>query len=73
MIIHFICTGNIYRSRLAQAYCASKGVPRLDVVSSGIQTTLNGGVTIASYAVDILRAYGLNALRPVVRNNSVRC
>ena len=59
MIIHFICTGNIYRSRLAEAYWKSKGVSGLDVVSSGIKTTLNGGLPIASYAADILRAYGL--------------
>lgn len=59
MTIHFICTGNIYRSRLAEAYCASKGVLGLSVSSSGIQTTLNGGVLIASYAGDALRAYGL--------------
>jgi protein-tyrosine-phosphatase len=25
MTLHFICTGNIYRSRLAEAYCASRG------------------------------------------------
>jgi protein-tyrosine-phosphatase len=59
MIIHFVCTGNIYRSRLAEAYCKSKGVSGLDVMSSGIQTILNGGLPIASYAADILRAYGL--------------
>jgi protein-tyrosine-phosphatase len=59
MIIHFICTGNIYRSRLAEAYCASKGVPGLDVVSSGIKTALNGLVPIALYATNVLRAYGL--------------
>ena len=59
MTIHFICTGNIYRSRLAEAYCKSKGVSGLDVMSSGIQTTLNGGIPIASYAADVLRAYGL--------------
>jgi protein-tyrosine-phosphatase len=59
MIIHFICTGNIYRSRLAEAYCKSKGVQGLGVMSSGIQTASNGGVPIASYAADVLRAYGL--------------
>ena len=59
MIIHFICTGNIFRSRLAEAYCKSKGVSGLDVMSSGIQTILNGGVPIARYAADVLRAYSL--------------
>jgi len=59
MTIHFICTGNIYRSRLAEAYCASKGVPGLHVLSSGIKTALNGGIPIAPYAANVLRAYGL--------------
>jgi hypothetical protein len=27
LTIHFICTGNMYRSRLAEAYCASRHVP----------------------------------------------
>jgi len=59
MTIHFICTGNIYRSRLAEAYCASKGVPGLSVSSSGIGATSNGGVPIASYAARVLSQRGL--------------
>jgi protein-tyrosine-phosphatase len=59
MTIHFICTGNIYRSRLAAAYCASKGVPGLGVLSSSIGTNLNPGISIASYAARILRERSL--------------
>ena len=59
MTVHFICTGNIYRSRLAEAYCASKGVPGLCVLSSGIGTKLNRGIPIASYAARALRERGL--------------
>ena len=59
MTIHFICTGNIYRSRLAEAYCASKGVPGLSVSSSGIGTKLNRGIPIASYAARVLSERGL--------------
>ena len=59
MTIHFICTGNIYRSRLAEAYCASKGVPGLCVSSSGIGTKLNRGVPIASYAARVLSERGI--------------
>ena len=59
MTVHFICTGNIYRSRLAEAYCASRAVPGLRTFSSGIGTGLNGDVTIAPYAARILRAQGL--------------
>jgi protein-tyrosine-phosphatase len=59
MTIHFICTGNIYRSRIAEAYCVSKAVPGLRVFSSGIQTVLNRGISIAPYALRILREQGL--------------
>jgi protein-tyrosine-phosphatase len=59
MTIHFICTGNIYRSRLAEAYCASKGVQGLSVSSSGIGTKLNRGIPIAVYAVRVLRERGI--------------
>jgi protein-tyrosine-phosphatase len=59
MTIHFICTGNIYRSRLAAAYCASKGVPGMRVLSSGIGTKLNRGIPIASYAARVLRERGI--------------
>jgi protein-tyrosine-phosphatase len=59
MTIHFICTGNIYRIRLAEAYCASKGVSGLSVSSSGIGTKLNRGIPIAPYAVRVLRERGI--------------
>ena len=59
MTIHFICTGNIYRSRLAEAYCASKRVTGLRVLSSGIGTKLNRGFLIASYAARVLSERGI--------------
>jgi protein-tyrosine-phosphatase len=59
LTIHFICTGNIYRSRIAEAYCASKAVPGVLVLSSGINTVLNRGIPIAPYAARILREQGL--------------
>jgi len=59
MTIHFICTGNIYRSRLAEAYCASKGTPGVRVLSSGIGATLHRGIPIAPYAERMLREHGL--------------
>ena len=60
LTIHFICTGNIYRSRLAEAYCASRSVPGLHVFSSGIGTAMNG-VTIAPYAAQLLSQWSLEA------------
>jgi protein-tyrosine-phosphatase len=59
MRIHFVCTGNIYRSRLAEAYCASRCGPGIHVSSSGIAAGLNGDAPIAPWAADILFRYGL--------------
>jgi protein-tyrosine-phosphatase len=61
MKIHFICTGNIYRSRLAEAYCASRRVPGIDVFSSGIGAGLNGDAPISPWAADVLTRHGLNS------------
>jgi protein-tyrosine-phosphatase len=62
-VIHlqFVCTGNIYRSRLAEAYCASKAVPGILVSSSGIAAGHLDTVPISPYAADILTRFGLDA------------
>jgi protein-tyrosine-phosphatase len=57
--IHFICSGNIYRSRLAEAYCASRCIPDIQVFSSGIVAGLNGDAPISPCAADVLAQYGL--------------
>jgi len=59
MRIHFVCTGNIYRSRLAEAYCKSRCVPGTHVFSSGIAAGRNGDAPISPYAADVLNQYGL--------------
>jgi protein-tyrosine-phosphatase len=59
--IHFICTGNIYRSRLAEAYCASRCVPGIRVFSSGIAAGLNGVAPISTYAADLLTQHGISS------------
>ena len=41
MLIHFVCLGNIYRSRLAETYLSSKQLPDVTVISSGINATDN--------------------------------
>jgi protein-tyrosine-phosphatase len=61
MRIHFICTGNIYRSRLAEAYCASRCSPGVNVLSSGVAAGLNGDIPISPYAADILAKYSLTS------------
>lgn len=59
--IHFVCTGNIYRSRLAEAYCASKNLPGIQVSSSGIAAGDRDIVPISPYAADVLARFGLDA------------
>lgn len=57
--IQFVCTGNLYRSRLAEAYCASKRVFGVRAISSGIAAGRNGDAPISPYAADVLAQYGL--------------
>lgn len=59
--IHFVCTGNIYRSRLAEAYCASKRIPGIRVTSSGIAAGLNDDAAISPWAAEVLNKYGLQS------------
>ena len=61
MKIHFICTGNVYRSRLAEAYCNSLRVPGIEVLSSGIAAGRDGHAAISPYAADVLARYGLHS------------
>lgn len=61
MRIHFICTGNIYRSRLAEAYCVSRCAREIQVLSSGIAAGLDQDVPISPYAAEILARYGLDS------------
>jgi protein-tyrosine-phosphatase len=57
--IHFICTGNIYRSRLAEAYCVSRCAGGARVFSSGIAAGANGSEPISRWAADLLTKYEL--------------
>jgi protein-tyrosine-phosphatase len=61
MRIHFVCTGNIYRSRLAEAYCASKSIPGVHVSSSGIAAGRNEIIPISPYAAEVLNRFGLDS------------
>lgn len=47
MNIHFVCTGNSFRSRIAEAYLNSKKIPNFIATSSGIEApkNLNGDIT----------------------------
>ncbi len=59
MKIHFVCTGNTFRSRLAEAYLKSKNIPGLTVSSSGIEAKRNLNGAIGGYTVDLLEEEGL--------------
>ena len=41
MVVHFVCSGNAYRSRLAEAYLNSKKIKGIEVMSSGIMADRN--------------------------------
>jgi protein-tyrosine-phosphatase len=61
MTIHFVCTGNIYRSRLAEAYFASRCARGARVFSSGIAAGANGNAPISPFAANELAKYGLTS------------
>jgi protein-tyrosine-phosphatase len=54
MIVHFICEGNTYRSRLAEAYLNSKQIPSIKSMSSGIKASRNLLGPITWYAQRII-------------------
>lgn len=55
MTIHFICTGNTYRSRLAEAYLRSKQIKGINVISSGIAAHRNLSGPIDWYSQRIIQ------------------
>ena len=72
MRIHFICTGNIYRSRLAEAYCASRCAPGTHVSSSGIGAGRDGDASISPYAADLLNQFGLDSFAAATWQRTTR-
>jgi protein-tyrosine-phosphatase len=57
--IHFVCTGNIYRSRLAETYLKSKQLNNIKVSSSGIRAGVAEQVTISWYALHLIEQNNL--------------
>lgn len=55
----FVCMGNTFRSRLAEAYLKSKNISGLIVSSSGIEAEKNLNGPVCTYTVLILKKYGL--------------
>jgi protein-tyrosine-phosphatase/8-oxo-dGTP pyrophosphatase MutT (NUDIX family) len=58
-VIHFVCRGNTYRSRLAAAYMASLLDDRFVVTSSGIGTHLAPTLTSEAYTKATAKAHAL--------------
>lgn len=59
MTIHFICFGNIYRSRLAEAYLNSKKTEGIDVTSSGTNASECGNRPISWLGQRLFEVYNL--------------
>lgn len=59
MHIHFVCTGNVFRSRLAEAYLNSKHIPSLRTSSSGVSASVNSDGPVTWYAANVLRKKNL--------------
>lgn len=61
MEVHFVCKGNLYRGRLAQAYLQSKQVPGITVTSSGTEANKHKGVIgpISWEAMRLIKNYDL--------------
>lgn len=62
MKVHFVCSGNYYRSRLAEAYLRSKQLPEVEVSSSG---------TISDFAYDLNGPISWYALRIMQKNGLI--
>ena len=55
--IHFICVGNTFRSRLAEAYLRSKSLPGIVATSSGFHATQDRMGPITPYATRLARLH----------------
>jgi protein-tyrosine-phosphatase len=59
MKIQFVCTGNTFRSRIAEAYLKSKNLKGLGVSSSGILADRNLNGPVCTYTVTVLKNHDL--------------
>lgn len=59
MLIHFVCSGNTYRSRIAEAYLNSKKHPSIKATSSGINADRNINGPVVWVTAWLLKQKGL--------------
>jgi protein-tyrosine-phosphatase len=59
MHIHFVCSGNTFRSRLAEAYLRSKKIKGLKVSSSGVLAYQNKNGPITWYAARLIKNHSI--------------
>jgi protein-tyrosine-phosphatase len=59
MQIHFVCVGNVYRSRLAEALLNSRGLAGVRACSSGTHAAENLNGPVSWYALRLLKRNGL--------------
>ncbi len=59
MHIHFVCSGNTNRSRMAEAYLRSKNIPGVIVSSSGTHAVNNQNGKLSRYAKRVLASSGI--------------
>lgn len=57
--LHFVCLGNVYRSRLAVAYLRSRQLPGIEASSSGVQARYNHYGPIARWTRLTAERHGL--------------
>jgi protein-tyrosine-phosphatase len=72
MTIHFICIGNVFRSRLAEAYLNSKQLPNIKVISSGVEATRNTAGPISWYAQRMIQEGNLIPFEKSVWDQTTR-
>lgn len=59
MIVHFVCVGNVYRSRLGEAYLNSKQLKGIKAISSGLAADRNSRGPISWYAQRLIQKNNL--------------
>lgn len=63
MNVHFVCRGNVYRSRLAEAYAKSLQLPGMVFSSSGVEA--DKYYPLEKYAINYIEPWTVQAIKVV--------